>query len=97
MGTEVLDLAAETRVRSAEAAVGCPLGSGIAILDMRTNTYFSLNAVGAFVWAQMLQPIAVSDLCDRVEATFAVDRARCESDVRGLLADLVAHRLAEVA
>lgn len=91
------ELSGDTRLRSAEAAVGCPLGAGTAILDMRSNVYFSLNAVGAFVWAQMDEPIALSDLCDRVEAAFDVDRPRCEADVRRLVAELVSHRLVEVA
>ena len=36
--------------------VSCEVEDGIAILDLRSNTYFSLDPVGAAIWDRMAVP-----------------------------------------
>ena len=42
--------------------VSCKVEDGIAILDLRSNTYFSLDPVGAAVWDRMAAPDLLDDM-----------------------------------
>lgn len=65
--------------------VSCPLGTGAALLDLRSGTYFSLNAVGAFVWERLRQPARFDGLCSAVLSEFDVDAERCRADLSALI------------
>ncbi|MCU0912246.1 MAG: PqqD family protein [Rhodobacteraceae bacterium] len=86
-----------TRFQSAPDCVSCPYGEGVAILDLRSNVYFSLNAVGAEVWSQLDRPVARSDLVAHVSGRFAVTPEVCAPDIDGLLDALAGHGLIEPA
>lgn len=65
--------------------VGCELGEGSALLNLKSNIYYSLNEVGAFAWNEMSGPVSFEELCLRVEEEFDVGPMQ----VRGDLANLV--------
>lgn len=73
--------------------VACELAGGAALLDLRTSTYFSLNAVGARVWEALAEPRTVKQVCDAVSETFDTDPKACEADVRAHLLSLEARGL----
>jgi hypothetical protein len=77
----------ESFVASGEA-VSCELGDGLALLDLASNVYYSLNGVGAFVWQQLQQPRSVAQLREAILEAYDVDPARCEADLSALLDDL---------
>ena len=85
------------RFQSAPDCVSCPYGDGVAILDLRSNVYFSLNAVGAEVWSRLDRPAAPSDLVAHVADRFAVPPEVCAPDIEGLLDALAGHGLIERA
>lgn len=85
------------RFRSAPDCVSCPYGEGVAILDLRSNVYFSLNAVGAAIWSRLDRPAARDDLVAHVAAQFAVAPEACAADIAGLLDTLAGHGLIERA
>ncbi|WP_182446893.1 PqqD family protein [Cereibacter sphaeroides] len=84
-------------IRAAEGCVPCAFGDGIAIFDTSSNSYFSMNAVGEFVWSQLDQPITLEDLVGRVADRYRIERAVCEGDIRKLVDDLAAHRLVNLS
>ena len=73
--------------------VSCAVDDGTAILDLRSNTYFSLNAVGATVWDQMSAPASLEALTQAVSAEYAVPPETCRNDISDLLDDLLKHGL----
>lgn len=77
-------------------AIDCPLGEGLAILDTRTNCYFSLNATGALVWGSAKTPATLAMLRKAVMAQFDCDEADCHADVQALLDALVAAGLMQL-
>lgn len=77
--------------------VACELGSGAALLSLRSNRYFSLNEVGAFIWNRMEQPTDIDTLCDAVASTFDVEPERCRRDVAAIVQSLADAGLAVVA
>lgn len=76
--------------------VGCPLGEGSALLNLRTNIYYSLNTVGAFVWdalsapgsAPDSEPLSFGRLVERVRTAYDAPAAVVEADLARLVAQL---------
>ena len=62
----------------------------LVILDVTSGRYYSLNAVGAFVWGLLEDPITGLAIVDAVVETYEIDRATAQFDVDELLAELSA-------
>lgn len=73
--------------------VSCAVEDGTAILDLRSNTYFSLDAVGASIWDRMSAPASLDELTEAVSAEYAVTPEECRSDITDLLRDMLNHGL----
>lgn len=79
--------------RAAPDAVCCEFDDGLAILDLGSNVYYSLNEVGAFVWNFIQTPRDAAEIRNQVTAEFDVDADRCASDIEALLASMTSHGL----
>jgi hypothetical protein len=75
-------------VAAADEVVSCDLAGGAALLDTRSNVYFTLNDVGARIWSAIQKPATVAELTDGIVAQYEVDRVRCHGDVVALLQQL---------
>ncbi len=84
------------RVVATGDAVACEFGPGLALLHLKSNVYYSLNGVGAFVWEQIQEPRSVLDIRNAVLARYTVDDERCKADVEGLLKGLTEAGLARL-
>ncbi|MES0089694.1 PqqD family protein [Mesorhizobium sp. M0030] len=84
------------RVSASEDAVACEFGNGLALLDMRSNIYYSLNSVGAFIWELIQEPRPISEIRSAVLDRYNVDPERCKADVDGLLKGLADAGLARL-
>ena len=91
------EIAENMTVRADDDVVACELGSGAALLSLRSNRYFSLNEVGAFIWDRMDRPTRIDTLCDAVTSTFDVEPERCRRDVAAIVRSLADAGLAIVA
>lgn len=76
-----------TTIAVEQDVVNCALGDGTALLNLKSNIYYSLNEVGAFVWNEMCEPITFGQLCRRTEEEFGADCEQVKQD----LAHLVSH------
>ena len=99
------------RYRCSATVMACAFGEGIALLDANSNTYFSLDPVGAVVWNAMSRDggsasgvdpsqtdpssVALDELCDAVAAEFDVAPETCRPDIVALLGELRTHGLCE--
>jgi hypothetical protein len=63
----------------------------IVLLDLESENYFGLDAVGARIWTLLQTGSKVGEVVDALLQEFDVDRATLEADVADLL-----ERLAEV-
>ena len=73
--------------------VSCEVEDGIAILDLRSNTYFSLDSVGAAIWDRMAAPASLDDLTTAIAAEYDVPPQECRGDIADLLEDMLTHGL----
>lgn len=77
--------------------VSCPVEDGIAILDLRSNTYFSLDAVGTTIWDRLSAPASLDDLTQTVASEYEIAPEECRGDIDDLLQDLLKHGLIQAA
>lgn len=75
--------------------VACDVEQGSAILDLHSNTYFSLDPVGASVWRMMETPASLDRLAEGVAAEYAVTADACRGDIADLLDDMMKHGLVQ--
>lgn len=79
--------------RVSPECVSCAVEDGIAILDLKSNTYFSLDPVGAAIWDRMASPVSLDDLAAAVSADYAIAPEECRRDIADLLDDMLTHGL----
>ena len=72
------------------------LGDEVAILNITTGVYYSLNPVGARIWSLIQEPRSVRDVCNTLGAQYDVDNDRCEQEAIALLQQLAEHELINV-
>ncbi|RUW48353.1 MULTISPECIES: PqqD family protein [unclassified Mesorhizobium] len=83
-------------VSATKDAVACEFGEGLALLNLKSNIYYSLNGVGAFIWDLIQEPKPVADIRSAVLARYNVDAERCKGDVDALLKGLAENGLARL-
>ncbi|MDG4882477.1 MULTISPECIES: PqqD family protein [unclassified Mesorhizobium] len=84
------------RVVATGDAVACEFGNGLALLHLKSNIYYSLNGVGAYIWELIQEPRPILDIRSAVIARYDVDAERCKADVEGLLKGLIEAGLARL-
>ena len=89
-------ITASTVIKARADVVSSDLADGAALLDLRSSMYFSVNAVGAHIWAALQEPTTVAHLCDSVAKGFDVTRDMCEGDVLAMIEELKQHDLIEI-
>ena len=78
-------------------AMARPVDDELVVLHVPSGEYYSLNQVGAFVWAQIEAGSGRQELADLVADAYGIDRAIAAADVDALLRDLVDAQLVEDA
>jgi hypothetical protein len=58
------------------------------LLDLRTNQYFTLNEVGAFVWGFIASPRTKDEILRAMMSEYDVSAETCAPDLDALLEDL---------
>ena len=81
----------DAKFSRADGAVSCALGEGTAILDGRTNRYFSLNRTGALVWDAL--PATPGAIATQLVDAYRIDHEQALRDVLAVLADLEGQQL----
>ncbi|MER9302674.1 PqqD family protein [Mesorhizobium sp. M0293] len=90
------DLADHDLIGATKDAVACEFGNGLALLYLKSNVYYSLNGVGAFIWELIQEPRSIADIRGAVLARYTVDPQRCQADVDALLKGLADNGLARL-
>jgi hypothetical protein len=90
------ELAWNTVVVATRQQVSTEMGKERVLLHLTSGKYYSLNKVGARVWALLAEPVSIAQICDVLSTEYAVERARLEADVKSLVTKLCAAGFAEV-
>ena len=81
----IKSISEESIVSAGAGVVSCDLVGSAALLNMRSNIYYTLNEIGSRIWDLIQQPKSVSAICIEVLARYDVDSKRCHDDVISLL------------
>lgn len=66
------------------------------LLNVRTETYFSLDALGTRVWTVLVNAVSIQTALDTLLAEYAVTPAQLHTDVMDLISELTHHQLVVV-
>jgi len=78
----------DARLSLTRSVVSTSIPGETVILDPTADRYFSLEGVGNDVWEMLQRGTTVASIVATIEATYDVDPATCERDVRALLGNL---------
>ncbi|MFV0644571.1 MAG: PqqD family protein [Sphingomonadaceae bacterium] len=82
--------------KPADHVVYSDLGTSIALLDTRKNTYFTLDGIGPFLWSRIINEANYSDLCTAVVAEYSVDHETASGDIADFVRQLLRAALIHV-
>lgn len=60
-------------------------GADTALLDMRSERYYTLDVVGSRIWALLASGCSVGETASRIAEEFDASMTKIESDLRALL------------
>lgn len=89
-------VSAESIVVATREQAWCELEGDAVIVNLASEIYYGLDAVGARVWNLIQEPAPVRAICHALTAEYDVDADRCERDVIAFLRELAAAGLVEV-
>lgn len=73
--------------------MSCAFGGGIAVLDTRSNQYFTLDEVGTTIWNLMEAPVDMGEIVDAVTSEYDVAEDVCREDIVTFLEAIDQHGL----
>lgn len=86
----------DSRIVAIKKQVSTDLGGEVAILQLRSGIYYSLNEVGARIWELVQEPHSVNDILSALLDEYEVAPEECERDLLGILEELQAEKLIQV-
>ncbi|MGD8429656.1 MAG: PqqD family protein [Ectothiorhodospiraceae bacterium] len=82
------------RVKPSPQVVDTELGDNeVALLDLDSKTYFSLNPTGARIWAGIKRGQELGEIRDALQGEFQVEAERAERGVCSLVEELLQQEL----
>ena len=72
------------------------MGGESIVLNLKSGIYYSLDEVGARIWALLEQPITITAIRDAILSEYEVQAEACESDVLAFIEEMDAAGLIEV-
>ncbi|WP_292290413.1 PqqD family protein [Marivita sp.] len=79
----------ETRYIAQDNIIDCDLGGERALLNLKSNDYFTMNGTASTIWLSLKEPRSMDDLIDAVTEKFDVAADLCRPDVQRLLAEML--------
>lgn len=73
--------------------VDCDIGGERALLELESNTYFTLNMTAAEIWVALSEPKTVDALVGVVTEKFDVTDATCRNDVETVISQMLAAKI----
>ena len=87
----------ESIVSADAGVVSCELATGAALLNLDSSIYYSLNDVGARIWALVQTPKSVDEICASIEGQYDVAPERFYTDLVVLLGHMAEAGLIEIS
>ncbi|MGE4219963.1 MAG: PqqD family protein [Alphaproteobacteria bacterium] len=86
----------ETRIGKAGNLLSADLADETVIMNIRTGNYFGLDDIATEIFQHLAEPMAVAELCRRLETEFDAAPETIRNDVLPLLEQMLEYGLIEV-
>lgn len=83
-----MQLTLDSRVQRSDGVVAAPVQHELVLMSVERGQYYGTSGVGAWLWEQIEQPVAVRDLCHRLQELYQVDPETCGRDVLRFLEEV---------
>ena len=70
-----------SHIERAEGLAAAQVGDGMVIMSLESGYFYQLNRVAARVWMLLDKPAELSNLCERMQAMFEIEREACQRDI----------------
>lgn len=94
MPDSTLDL--QMRVHRTDDVLNTEIDDQTVMMDIEKGSYFGLNPTATRIWALLVEPTVIADLCDRLMEEFDVPREQCEKQVFKFLGELLDRGLIQI-
>jgi hypothetical protein len=92
-GLHVQEIAESTVARRTDDVLATTIDDEAVILEMDSGTYYGFNETATFVWEQLEEPQAVSNLLSALVEEYDVDPEQCERNLETVLTDMAEYGL----
>jgi hypothetical protein len=93
MSPDTLDTAVVVRTPD---QVCSEMAGEVIIFSPKSGTYYTLDAVGAKIWALVEKPISVGDICATIHQEYDVQLEMCQRDVHNFIDGLKTAGLVQI-
>lgn len=76
--------------RQSSSVVSSPLENQLALLDTRSNVYYSLDGIGPVLWDALAQGACLTQLCAIARERYDVSARVAEADIAHWIAEMSA-------
>ena len=87
------DISLSSVVVCSEENLACDLQGEAVLLNIKSGTYFGLNAMGTRIWQLIQKPAQVSDVYQELLSEYEVQPKACMEELLGFLRQLLANDL----
>jgi hypothetical protein len=91
-----MPLKPNSRIIRAQGMQTSRVDEDIVILNLQTNNYVALDAIGRRIWELIESPVLVSEISRRLEGEFSAPSNKIEADVLKFLDELQSEGLVHV-
>ena len=77
-----------TRLERAQDLMSTQVDDDIVILNLKTNHYIALDAIGRRIWELLANPIGVDQICEQLNQEFRGSPEQIRADVLAFLNEL---------
>ena len=85
-----------SKIKRSPEIVHSKIDGETVMMSIQQGEYYGLDTIGSHVWALLDEETNVSDLCDKLSTTYAVDESTCQADVIHFLQDTFEHNIIEI-
>jgi hypothetical protein len=91
-----MQITRDTIVMAAPHQVSSQIDDEAALLNLKTGVYYGLDAMGAYIWQWLEEPISVRALQEKLLEDYDVDAATVEADLHEFLTEMLSAGLIEL-
>ena len=89
-------LTLETRVVQSEEILSADLDQEVVLLDAAKGMYYGVDGVGKRIMGYLADPIAIQQICERIQQHYGVPPEVCHRDTLAFLEQLHAKGIVEI-